>query len=240
MGSVSDIRIDEKVDDAINQLDEEKSFGIALAEFSRTIVDRPENHRKIANSFSGHAVHLQNTVILREMRLWCCRIWEKNGHSLPFVSAKFIALSQKIIAARRLAHPDWPEHLLQVSMLGGRIEAFAERVEQVGRSPVLIELRVTRDEHFAHLLAGVSATRKKNPVPIEREGYTYNEVLLLVDESVALIAEAIFIWRFHTHSDENSRKILRRYYERYWELLPVFSELEETQRNERIAEAGDS
>jgi hypothetical protein len=227
VGNVSDFEIDPKVGQALDQLDDEKSLGIALSEFSRTIIDRPENHRKIRDSFAGHAVNLQNTVILRELRLWCCRIWEQNGNSLPVVGAHIKSYAQKIIEVRRIAHPDWPEELLQSNELGARMESFTDRIEQIKRRQVLSELRVTRDEHFAHLLRGISGARRKRQLASpENEGYTYNEVLKLADESVALIAEAIFIWRFHSHNDENTRKMLRKYYEGYWSLLPVFSDLE--------------
>lgn len=238
MGSVSDFEIDQRVDQALDQLDDEKSFGIALSEFSRTIIDRPENHRKIKDSFAGHAINLQNTTILRELRLWCCRIWEKNGNSLPVVGARIKSSALQIIEVRRKAHPDWPEELLQSNELGVRIDAFTDRIEEIEKWAVLSELRVTRDEHFAHLLRGVSGTRRKRQlISLENEGYTYNDVLKLADESVALISEAIFIWRFHSHNDENTRKMLRKYYEGYWKLLPTFSALEAKERKLRLTKS---
>ena len=169
------------------------------------------------------------TVILRELRLWCCRVWDKNGYSLPNVSKRIKSHCDAIVSARRAAHPEWPEHLLQAESLPERIQSFVDRVGVIKNRPILIELKIHRDEHFAHLLRGVSGTRRVNPVSEEREGYTYNEILGLADESVELISEAIFIWRFHSHNDDERRKVLRQHYERYWSLLPVFSELEERQ-----------
>lgn len=239
MGSVSEIKIDMKVDRAIDQLDDEKTLGIALSEYARTIVDRPENYAKIANSFAGHAVHLQNNIILRELRLWCCRVWDKNGNSLTLLGRDILRYAPEITNARRKAHPDWQESELRLTELPLKIKHFSEKVAQESENPILAELKIFRDEHLAHLLLGISgATRSKTKSKAKAqadEGYSYNDVLKIVDLSVDMISEAIFLWRFHVHDDAGTRKTARKYYEAYWRILPNLSEAENEIRTKKLA-----
>ncbi len=227
MGGVSNILKDEWIDRAIAQLDDEKSFGIMLSEFSRTVIDRPDTHIKIANSYAGHAAQLQITCVLRELRLWCCRIWDSNGHSLRQLAPRLVSAKGNIVLARRRAYPDWPEEQLGCEMLPNRITEFKNSVESISNSSLIAELKLSRDEHFAHLTKGVSGIRRQlSQTGAGSNGYSYNEVLELVDRSVSLIAEAISIWRFEVHSDEDSARIFRSYSEQYWSVMPNFSEIE--------------
>lgn len=229
MGSVSDIVIDKWVDQALDQLDTEKTYGIALSEFTRTIIDRPENHSKIANSYSGHAVDLQNRAILRELRLWCCRVWDTNGNGLPGVCRRIEGFQDKIIETRRVAHPDWSEEALGCNEVKSRVLTLSTKVQQVLDGEVLAELKVTRNEHLVHLNHGRSGARRSRPA--DSDGYSYNEILDLADTTVKLISEAIFLWQFRSHSDDASRRIVRKYFERYWRLLPNFAQLERQEAN---------
>lgn len=237
MVQVSEKLTDPWIDRAVEQLDNEKRFGIALVAFSRTVVDRPENWKKIENSFAGNAVDLHRRLALRELQMWCCRVWDKQGHSLRGLAPRLKEKSAQIADAHLRAHRDCPEEDPEVTKLPASIEAFCESVEIASASRLLVELRIVRDEHFAHLLEGVSARRRSRVNDPPELGYTYNEVLDLAEQSVALISEAIFVWRFHRHrhSDSATAKLLTKYYESYWRLLPNFAELEKTEQSARIA-----
>ena len=231
-GRVSDYLVDPLIDGALDQLDDERSSGLALLAFCRTVVDRPENYAKIADSFSGHAADLQIRCVLREIRLWSCRVWERNGNSLPCVCAMLDGKTDDILGARRKAHPDWPHEQLELGTLHLVMSKWNARISAISNDPLLRNLRVVRDEHFAHLLEGRSGARKVTPAALITEGYSYNEVFALVDESCRLIAEAIRFWRFHVLDHDGTYKMLSRCYEDYWEFFPNLAELE-SQRSRR-------
>ena len=211
---------------AVEQLESEKPLGISLVEYSRTVVDRPENYEKIANSFAGHAVHLQNKITLRELRLWCVRVLEPNGHSLFNVSRCISNHSKDLVEKWRNEHPDWSKEELELDKLSGRISKFVKDVESLSKDHALTPMKIFRDEELAHLLRGVSDRREKT-ANSEKLRYSYNDVFRVADLAINLISEAIWIYRFQAHDDDRTRKIVRSYYESYWKLLPKFSDVED-------------
>ncbi len=217
---------DKTINPALEQLDNEKMLGIALLAWSNTIVDRPDNDSKIVDSYSGHALHLPITISLREIRLWCCRVWERNGNSLPVIASAISERESQIAHWRRVAHPDWPESVLGLDALGERICSFREKVEQIEHGTLIKKLRVARDEHFAHLLAGKAASRKKLTAAEVGESYSWSEVQQLVRLSLDLIAEAILIWRFHSHDVARFVQSFQGYCENFWQVLPTLKEAE--------------
>lgn len=235
MASVSDHLKDPAIDGALDQLDTERNAGLSLLAFSRTVVDRPENYAKIANSYAGHAADLQIYCVLREIRLWTCRIWERNGNSLPRLREMLDGQSDRILNARRKAHPDWSSDPLEEKTLPTVLSDWCARIRELSDGSLIKKLRVVRDEHFAHLLEGKAGVRKTTPVELIEEGYSYNDVFELVDESCRLIAEAIRIWRFHVLDHDGRYKILLEYYEAYWEFFPNLSELEAEKREKALA-----
>ena len=226
MMSTSDYLKDRIIDRALDQLDDEKSFGIALISFAKTIVDRPENWNKIKDSFAGHAADLQIRVVLRELRLWCSRIWESNGDSLPIVARRIVNKAEAIYAARKAAHPDWPEDFLGEPSLNASIRDFCREVAETANSEIVKKLRVTRDENFAHLLRGLSGARRLVGDRFDPDSYSWNEVLQLAKRTVQLISQVNLIWRFHSHDDDGTFRVYTKYCEKYWDLLPNFSDAE--------------
>ena len=212
---------------AVEQLESEKTLGISLVEYSKTIVDRPENYAKIANSFAGHAVHLQNNIILRELRFWCVRVLEPNGNSLFNVSRLISEYSADLVLKRRLENPDWSEESLRLANLPSQTRKFLNNVEQLSDDPALKPMKILRDEELAHLLRGVSSKRRLQPVDSDKLSYSYNDVFRIANQAVNLIREAILIYRFQDHDDAGTRAIVRSYYESYWNLLPKFSDVED-------------
>ena len=212
---------------AIEQLESEKNLGISLVEYSRTIVDRPENYAKIANSFAGHAVHLQNSIILRELRLWCVRVLEPKGHSLLNVSRYISKYSTDLLEKRRTENPDWSKEKLGLEKFPIRIFEFVKNVENLSDDQALKPMKILRDEELAHLLRGVSAKTRGQTANSDQPSYSYNDVFRVADLDVNLISEAIWIYRFQVHDDAGTRKNVRSYYESYWNLLPKFSDVED-------------
>jgi hypothetical protein len=234
MNQVSDYLTDPWIDPAVEQLDDEKHLGISLVAFSRTLVDRPDNWKKVVNSYAGHAADLHKTLVLRELQMWCCRVWDKTGHSLPVLAPRMKEKTDQIMMARQAAHPDWSDKQLGVSELPAQIGSFLQSIVSISDESIVSELRVLRNEHFAHLTKRPIKKRKLLESD-GKSGYSYNEVIELAERSIVLISEAILIWRFHSHADSATSRLLTKYYETYWRLLPNFSELEEAERIDRIA-----
>lgn len=220
LASVSDHLKDPAIDGALEQLDSEGNSGIALLAFCRTVVDRPENYAKIADSYAGHAADLQIHCALREIRLWACRVWERNGNSLPRLGEMLDGQSERILNARLKAHPDWPSDFLEEEALPTVLSDWCARIKELSDGSLIKKLRVVRDEHYAHLLKGKAGIRKTTPTELIDEGYSYNDVFELVDESCRLIAEGIRIWRFHVLDFDGSYKIFLKYCEAYWDFFP--------------------
>lgn len=226
MGSVSDYLSDPFLDRAIDQLDEEKSVGVALLAFAKTIIDRPENTDKYSNSYAGHAAQLQINCTLNELQLWCSRIWDKTGHSLPMVAKKLRPRAGDIRCARLQAHPDWPHSALGLDNLDKDVAAWCSEIDTTLDSSLVLRLRERRNETFAHLLRGVSADRRHREQRGLEEGYTWNEVLPHVERTSELISRLTLIWQFKSHDISETEEIYRKYCEGYWEMLPTFSEVE--------------
>ena len=212
---------------AVEQLESEKTLGISLVEYAKTIVDRPENYAKIANSFAGHAVHLQNNIILRELRLWCVRVLEPKGNSLLNVSRRISEYSNDLAEKLRRENPDWSEESLGLANLPSKTRKLLDNVQKLSDDPALKPMKILRDEELAHLLRGVSAERRLHLVNSDKLNYSYNDVFRIANQAVNLIREAIFIYRFQDHDDAGTRAIVRSYYESYWNLLPKFSDVED-------------
>jgi hypothetical protein len=234
MIKVSDILKDPWIDGALEQMDSEKSLGIQLVEFSKTIIDRPDTYAKIANSYSGHAADLQIRCVLKELELWCNRLWDKQGRSLPKLAEEIGRKTAELVDSRKRAHPDWPIEMLQLEELPAIISAYEEKIKCLAETDLIQRLRLRRDEHHAHLLNEISAlSRQRSKLGLEN-GYSYGEVLNLAEKSIELISEAIFIWRFHKHDDIQTAKQLSKIYERYWNYIPNLSEIENEERIQRV------
>lgn len=216
-----------RLNPALEQLDDEKSLGIALLALSRTVIDRPELYKKIEDSYSGHALDLMIKVSLREIRMWCCRVWEKNGNSLPIVASLLSQKQLEISEWRKGAHPDWPETFLGLDKLPQNISEFCNQVTSISDGDLIKKLRITRDEHFAHLLAGKAGSRKFLDTQAIEQGYSWSEVQELVSISLGPISQAILIWRFHSHDVERSISVYQRYCENFGEVLPNLSDAEQ-------------
>lgn len=230
----SDFLTDEFVDRAIEQINDEFMLGIALLAFSRTVIDRPENWDKIKDAYSGNAIDLMIKMTLRELRLWCVRLLEPNGHSLVQVASRLPQLREKIVAARFAANPKWSDDQLEVDVLSDQIEDFCLKVKQLSESLVATELRIVRDEHFAHLLKGISAFRKRKTTRSD-DGYTWSEVTDLMMQLLESCAQLKRIWFFHVHSVESSVSSYQRYCEGFWKLLPNLKNAEETLVLEKLS-----
>jgi hypothetical protein len=211
---------------AIDQLESEKTLGIALIEYSKTIIDRPDNHAKIVDSFAGHAVRLQNYVILRELRMWCLRVLEANGHSLPNISSLILKYESKLANKRRLDNPSWSETWLESDKISLRVSDFVRNVNALTISPAIKPMRVFRNEELAHLTRGMEQNKSKADSSISFK-YSYNDVINIANCAVDLISEAIRIVKYQSPDNDGLREILRSHYESYWNLLPKFSTLED-------------
>lgn len=237
--TVSDVLKDDLLDNALDQLDDERTLGIALLAFARTVIDRPENNRKIDGSYSGHAMALLTHLALRELRMWCSRVWEipmkgNPVHSLPMVAKSLQGRHLEIFNARLRAHPDWPRHFLGEDTLEPSLAAFVISVEDMKNSNLLNQLRLVRHEHFAHLVKGRSRFRSKLDTSMIESSYTWNDVLNLTERSIALIADATLIWKFHSHDSHATLDKLSKYYENFWRYMPNLSEMEEQDRLDKI------
>ncbi len=230
---VANYPIDDWLDQALDQLIDECDIGAALFAFSKTIVDRPENFAKIADSYSGHAVHLQNRCVLNELQLWCCRIWEKNGNSLPNFAERIRGKGHEIATVRKRVHPDWPENQLELDIVVEQVESFCDEVEQAATDDFVVRLKVRRDEQFAHILRRAGARKKLEAMGVE-EGYSLNEVFLHSESALRLIAEARRLLWFEVCNPVDRMKMLAKHYEAYWKYLPNLSEVEAIDLDKRI------
>lgn len=226
MASVRDHLKDDKIDVIVDQLDDQATFGIALAEFTKTTLVEAGNRSKFEDTYSGHAFELQHMCVRRELRLWCARIWDKNGHGLPRLADLIRTRGPEIGAARRVAHPDWSDKLLGLPTLEADIAQVCSKVTEIANSDLISRLKLVRDEQDAHLLAGNSGQRRKFFKSRDDEGYAYNELLELEATTTELIAAFVLIWRFTSHLVENTRRIHAKYYRSYWNLTPNYGELE--------------
>jgi len=231
--------MDAWLDEALHAIDDQAELGICYFAFAKTIIDRPENDEKISNSYSGHAVHIQNIAVLRELQLWCCKNWEKNGFSIPQFGAKIRGRASDIEAHRRSAHPDWDDRWLGIGKVEGEIEGFCAKIVEIAESDLIARLRVRRDEQFAHILGdGKAGSRKLLKIMNVAEGYTLSEIMSLCGATFELISQAKLLLWFHSHDFLNTAEMMGKHYERYWRLLPKLSVLEQNERKSPVRQRG--
>jgi hypothetical protein len=230
MGAVSDIFLDKWIDPALKQLEKEQRFGLALIEFARSVADKTEVWDKLQDSDAGHAADIQIKVMIRELQLWCCRIWDKKGNSLRQVARRIFEKEAEIVIARRKAHSDWTDEQLGLTMLHQKIAMLKLEIERVFNSEIVLKLRVTRNEQLAHLLEGISGDRRTHFPNDTYDGYSLNEVLTLADETISLLSAVAKLWSFTSYTAPGTAILYRLRYEAYWRFLPKFSELEQAER----------
>lgn len=215
-----------KIDRIVDQLSDERNSGLALLAFGQSIVGNEARYAKISGSYSGHIARLQINCTLKETRLWCARVWDRTGHSLPVLAKQIDGRWPDIIAARRAAHPDWDDEYLIEPGNSCPLDDFVCNVKDLAGSDLIAGIRIYRDEYFAHLLAGVSGARRKADQTQIDTKYCYDDVFKLVRQSCDLISEAVRLWRFEVHSSEACLRIYESYCNSYWDALPVFTEVE--------------
>lgn len=214
------------IDRIVDQLADERNSGIALLAFAQSIIGNEERYAKITNSYAGHIARLQINCALRELRLWCSRVWDRTGHSLPVLAQEIEGRWTEIVDARRAALPDWPDEFLTELADSSPLDDFIHKVRCLAQSDLVAGIRIHRDEHFAHLLAGVSRARlyaQKRKIDTE---YCYDDVVKLARQSCDLMSEAARLWRFTIHDTEDGLRIYEKYCNCYWDALPNFSEVE--------------
>ena len=231
MASVSDFSIDPFLESAIKRIEGEAKVGAALLGISKSILDNPEVYTKISDSYSGLAVDVQIDAVFDQLQLWVSRAWEENGYSLPRFGMSLQRDLLDIAHVRCLAHPNWTNKDLGVKELPSKVTRFVNKVTDIATSSICARLKVRRDEVFAHSLPiGKAGSRKRlRELNISHDGYSWNELISLCDQTLELFSEALLLVKFSSHDFESSAKNWEEHGKLFWRLLPKLAELEETQ-----------
>ncbi len=236
MASVRDFVNNPWIDLAIEKHDDQAAIGGELLAFARTIIDRPENYQKIVNSDAGRAVFIQCSAVLNELILWTVRMWEDNGYSLPRFASSIASKVDEIVRGRNLAHPDWPEAQLQLSLVATEVSQFCDEVASLKGSDTVARLKAWRDENLGHILkAGQAPAGKRLRKLGISEDFSWNEVTALVVRSLELLSKGRLIFWFQSVNYLQQSISLQKHCESYWRLLPNFSDLEQHERDQKIS-----
>lgn len=214
------------LDRAFTQIKGEKYVALRELSYLRMTLDNPIVSEKVGGSYTGQIVELQIRAVARNTAMFCARMWDKNGHSLPQIAARLKNANQHIADSRTQKHPDWSPSDLGLPQLSAKIDRFHKEITQFKDSREYDGLRIARDEFLAHSLKDKSGFRKKHSDADDISTPTLNETCELSHKTLNLIVEAENIWKFSIHSIEDNLSELDRISEAYWEAFPTLSEVE--------------
>lgn len=218
-----------RFDETVDRIKKQQSFGLSCYAFLAGIADSPDRNAKYLNSYSGHALDLCIRSVKTGLVLFCSRHWEANDKFQSIPAAKTHAgraLDEIVRRHREVFAASGIERDAQDFY--GYFDELSSDVNEVGVSPTRSQIRVLRTEYYAHLTVNSrdrDTALRENPL-FDMDDLTVNSLLLFAKQTIELGNR--FLYLKERLSPEFDQRVahLSGYYDKFWDNLPVFSEVE--------------
>lgn len=225
---MSDVHI-QRFDDTVDRIKRQQAFGLSCYAFLSGIVDNSDRHAKYSNSYAGHALDLCIRSVQTGLVLFCSRHWETRDdcQSIPVAKVHAKRALDEIVSRHR---EFFATHGIErdAEEFYDYFENLSSDVEDVRASPTRRQIRVLRTEHYAHLTTN-SSDRKRalNEHPVfDMDGLTVNSLLVFARQTIELSNRFLYLQQRLSPEFDERVAHLSGYYGKFWDNLPIFSEVE--------------
>ncbi len=219
-----------KFDQNIERLKKQQEFGFRCFAFLNGIIGNEIRQEKFQNSYAGHAVDLTIRSVQSSLMMFCSRHWDKNpdAQSIYCTAALGEKALQKIIDRHQAYFEknkidrDADEYRDYFCRLKRDIDACAASHEAQ-------YVRVIRSEDLAHLVVG-SRDRKRaleEHPQFDLDQLSSTSLLSFARQTLELSERLVYFAERHSPGFDYHINFLTKYFDRYWDNLPNFSQVEE-------------
>lgn len=219
----------QKFDDTVDRMHRQQDFGLSCYAFLSGIADNSDRGVKYGNSYAGHALDLCIQNVQTGLLLFCSRHWEMSDgcHSIPAAKIHAESAFDEIVERHRKSFAangferDGQEFYVY-------FEELSSDVEDLGASLIQNQIRVLRTEHYAHLTTN-SRDRQKalsKHLSLNMDGLTIDTLLFFARQTIELSDRFIYLKQGLTPEFDKRVAYLSAYYDKFWDNLPIFSEVE--------------
>jgi hypothetical protein len=218
-----------KFDDIVNRIHRQQDYGFALYSFLAGIVNDADRTAKFNNSYAGHAMDLCIRSVQTGLVLFCSRHWDTSADAQSIPAAKQYAerALNEIISRHRAFFIDSGIER-DAQEFSGYFENLSAEVDRISASPTQSQIRVLRTEQYAHLNTG-SRDRERaisaHPF-FDMDDLTIDALLGFARQTLELGNRFIYLQRLLAPEFDGRVSHISRYYDKFWDNLPVFSEIE--------------
>lgn len=218
------------IESAVDDIDRNLNAALYDVGFLKGTVNNPKVGEKIRHSFSGHALDIAIRAVVQKSLMFVTRSWDTNADSIPNIVKRLPGLGEEFEAERLARRPDFPKDFLELGEVEAKITELVEDTRSFQQRADLNAALIHRDERIAHMLIGKSGLRRK----LEREGIetdaiTYDQVILLAEDTAEMFTRIIQIVRYNIKDSTDWIESSQRYTSLFWDTLPILSEAESLQ-----------
>lgn len=219
----------QRFDDTVDRIDRQQAFGLSCYAFLSGIVDNSGRQAKYRNSYAGHALDLCIRSVQSGLILFCSRHWDANDdcQSIPAAKANAERALDEIVCRHR-------EYFAANSIQRDAHDFYSyfnelsSEIESVGASPTRSQIRVLRTEYYAHLITNSKdrdRALREHP-SFDMDGLTINSLLDFSRQTIELSNRFLYLKQRQSQKFDERVALLSGYYDKFWDNLPIFSEIE--------------
>jgi len=192
--------------------------------YMKALIDNEFVPQKMNEAISGHALHVANIAVKRNLALYCSRAWDadKDAISLPRLTAKLPTPADLINLHGGMTHltleSDEHEIGLRVSRLHANI--FEREDDNWYRS-----LQLFRTEWLAHRLLK-SSRRAKFEAERPVEDIKLKELVERAEQTLELVGELAYLWSGRHNGFSDNIKTAEMRCRRFWSSIPRLRDIE--------------
>lgn len=219
----------QKFDDTVDCMYQQQDKGLSCYAFLSGIANNSDCGAKYSSSYAGHALDLCIENVRTGLLLFCSRHWDTSDcfHSIPTAKAHAERALDEIVSRHRefFAANDIDR---DAQDFYGYFETLSSDIEDLEASLIQSQIRVLRTEQYAHLTTN-SRDRKralsKNQF-FNMDDLTNGKLLFFAKQTLELSNRFIYLQRRLAPDFEKRVNYVSAYYDKFWDNLPIFSEVE--------------
>jgi hypothetical protein len=219
----------QRFDEVVDRIKRQQDFGLSCYTFLSGIVDHPNRIAKYNNSFAGQALDLCIGTVQTGLVLFCSRHWDIHDdvQSIPVARThaeraldEIVNRHREFFAASGIERDAQPFY--------DYFEALSSDVESARVCETQSQIRILRTEHYAHLTENSRDRHnafREHPF-LDMDGLTVNSLLDFARCTIELGDRFLYLKERRSPAFDQRVAHRSRYYDKFWDNLPVFSEVE--------------
>lgn len=227
----------EVFDQTVDRIKRQQPFGLACYAFLKGIVGNDARHEKFNGSYGGHAIDLCIRSIQSSLILFCSRHWDQPRpkmdeqqiyQSIPAIRGTDPTVIDEIVGRHqeefdRIGIDRDARHFRQY------FDDLAQEIDMTSLSANRSFVRVHRTEQLAHQVASSRdrLNAQRDQPEFDLGGFTVDRLLEFTEHTLRLSEKVVYFREGLVPSFEGRVQYFELYYDRFWDCLPVLSDVED-------------